>query len=82
MWSIFHAVEERDWERLPAVFDWPEFKKDVEKAKPYFHGRYDVSLESYIRTLREAVLKRDPTLAFETIAEILLCLEPTVPWMH
>jgi len=84
MWSIYHAVEEGDWERLRRadIFRDPRFLEAVEKAEPYFYGRYDMPLRSYIGALRELVEKRDACGCFRIIAEILLCLKPTTPWIH
>jgi DNA-directed RNA polymerase subunit RPC12/RpoP len=80
IWSFYHAVEERDWERALKPFDWPRFREDVEKVRKFFHGRY-YPLDAYIDELKEAIKRRDSERAFRIMAEMLLCLEPTVP-MH
>jgi hypothetical protein len=84
IWSIYHAVEERDWERLlkDNVFNNPRFIEDVRKAERYYHGRYGESLSTSIEALRRHVERKDATEAFREMVEILLCLEPAVPWMH
>jgi hypothetical protein len=84
IWSIYHAIEEGDWERLlkPNIFDEPRFREAVSKAERYFAGRYGISLETYIKSLRQAVEEKDATSAYKEMVEILLCLEPAVPWIH
>jgi hypothetical protein len=84
IWTIYHAVEERDWERLlrDSLFDHPLFREDVRRAEPYFHGRDGMPLSAYIQILRRHVERGDATEAFRIMVEILLCLEPAVPWIH
>jgi hypothetical protein len=84
IWSIYHAVEEKDWERLlkDNIFDHPRFKEHVRKAEPYFHGRLGEPLIVDIEALRRAIEGRDTTTTYQFIIEILLGLEPPAPWMH
>jgi hypothetical protein len=39
-------------------------------------------LETYIKSLRQAVEERNATSAYKEMVEILLRLKPAVPWIH
>ena len=81
LWSIFHAIEENDWERIKGRPS-PELYRLAEKLKDIYRGRLGLTNEIIddLLELEEAIKERNKTKAYQQICVLLFGL--LVPWVH
>jgi hypothetical protein len=83
IWIIFHAVEERDWERLAR----PEYARLLDELKREAvelerRGLLDIlylSADELVEGLKRFIRDRDAYHALHAIAELLMALPPHIP---
>jgi hypothetical protein len=83
LWIIFHAVEERDWDRLKRpeyVRLLDEIKKEaVELERKGLLAILYLRADEVVEGLRRFIRERDETHALHAIAELLMALPPHIP---